>query len=81
LPVVENVETEITYDSFQAGIDEASSGNTLKLLRNITLITSTITTEVDGEEVETDESVSTIPEGLDITFDLNGYQINQSNTK
>ena len=60
--------TKEKYNTIQEAIDAVTNtGETIKLLRELTTLSST--------------STITMPEGKDIILDLNGYKILQNNTK
>ena len=65
LPLLHNVEQDKDYYNFEDALDEVENGETLKLLRNGTVLSTASTIEIeDGEE---------------IILDLNNYTLSASN--
>ena len=66
LPIAKLVSTNVEYTDLQEAIDAATNGETIEILRNATIISSTSTFEV--------------PENKNITIDLKGYILTRGNS-
>ena len=63
--VARNVDTEKEYSTLQKAIDEATDGNTIQVISEISTLASA--------------EATVVPEGLNVTIDVNGYKINENN--
>ena len=63
--VARNVNTEKEYSTLQKAIDEAKDGNTIQVISEISTLANA--------------KATVVPEGLNITIDVNGYKINENN--
>ena len=66
LPIAKLVSTNIEYTNLQEAIDASTAGETIEILRNATIISSTPTFEVSEEK--------------NITIDLKGYILTRGNS-
>ena len=63
--VARNVDTEKEYSTLQKALDEATDGNTIQVISEISTLASA--------------EATVVPEGLNVTIDVNGYKINENN--
>ena len=63
--VARNVDTEKEYSTLQKAIDEATDGNAIQVISEISTLASA--------------EATVVPEGLNVTIDVNGYKINENN--
>ena len=63
--VARNVDIEKEYSTLQKAIDEATDGNTIQVISEISTLASA--------------EATVVPEGLNVTIDVNGYKINENN--
>ena len=65
LGYIKNLRTNSIYNDIQLAVNEASNGDTLQFIRDISVLKS--------------EPTIVIPEDLSITFDTNGYTVDKGN--